>query len=736
MANRTLSQLMLTAFGVSLLAGAGQLGLAFGFGVVRLTGAFTGATANQWPAQLVWVGWFVMNAAVIGAVLTQQLARRDEQLTGTGRQVAIAGSAALGAMVVAPLCMRPARGAEIVSVDPVRVVAICAVLGAVIGTGAALAVLMRPPFAWNMAAVAGVMWLVALLSVVPSLGASGPLTPVRLGVLEPAWLDADTAQQLALLILPMLTLLAGAATGALARQHGYPPLISGPSGAAGPLLVAFAYLAAGPGGVGDRYQLSPYYGALIAVAVGTLGSAATALLPRPPASPAATGAIAPSAILPPLPATPTLPASADRRTGRESTASSATAAADPGPGAGPGPAAAASDGTPTTEEPPRPAGHPPAMPLPDGGAVLDTPQEAEATTSPPHWHWPEAPHTPPAMPEASLPAPPPANAPAASPLAGPTLTPASSPTSPTPTSPTPTPASTPDASPSTGLAVGEAGRYRPADALPVESSVDPSPVGDGSDIPAAARSTAPEDAPPGGGTGEPTPAEAPPRPRRRFSMPDLSRATTWKLTAAQQPDPPPSANEPVPPVETEPPTAGQEKLQPAGTEQPTAHQEEPRSAGTGPVAEPVAEPEAPPVGTATGSGPPDGPVPADPAQGAAATRGTPAPRVSTDPAAAIRDVSAAFTRPPAARVEEAQPDGGHRDRDGRRHKDGRRGLFRRGGSRSDTVGTAAQREEPLAAQDEEYVHWVTGLSRPMTDDEPAPKESRRSLRSSGRHHRD
>ena len=40
MAFRTWGRLLLTALGVSVLAGAGQLGVAYGFGIVRLTGAF------------------------------------------------------------------------------------------------------------------------------------------------------------------------------------------------------------------------------------------------------------------------------------------------------------------------------------------------------------------------------------------------------------------------------------------------------------------------------------------------------------------------------------------------------------------------------------------------------------------------------------------------------------------------------------------------------------------------
>ncbi|MBX7265223.1 hypothetical protein KIF24_03570 [Micromonospora sp. Llam7] len=105
-----------------------------------------------------------------------------------------------------------------------------------------------------------------------------------------------------------------------------------------------------------------------------------------------------------------------------------------------------------------------------------------------------------------------------------------------------------------------------------------------------------------------------------------------------------------------------------------------------------------------------------------------APDVSTDPTATARDLSAAFTRPPAARAEDVQPDSGP----GR----GRRGLFRRGRPRSGEADAVAERDEPLPEQDEEYVDWVAGLSRPLTDDETeAPKSSRRSLRSTGRHHR-
>ncbi|NIL39986.1 hypothetical protein HCB17_01535 [Salinispora arenicola] len=281
MAFRTWGKLLLTALGASLLAGAIQLGIAFGFGIVRLTGAFTGDSVNQWPAQLTWVGWIAANAAVAGAIGAERLARRDGLLTGIGRQAAVAGAATLGAIVVAPLCMQPARAADLVTAAPVWAVATCAVLGAVAGGGAALAVLARPPLGWSVALVAGVVWLLALISVAPSLGETGPLRTVRLGVWEPSWLSTTAAHRLSLLCLPVVALLVGASTGGLARRRELPPLVGGLTGVAGPVLLAFTYLAAGSGDEVNRYQAAPYYGALLAVATGALGSAAAVVLRWP-----------------------------------------------------------------------------------------------------------------------------------------------------------------------------------------------------------------------------------------------------------------------------------------------------------------------------------------------------------------------------------------------------------------------------------------------------------------------
>ncbi|MFF5174891.1 hypothetical protein ACFY3U_19965 [Micromonospora sp. NPDC000089] len=382
MAFRTWGRLLLTALGVSVLAGAGQLGVAYGFGIVRLTGAFT--DVNRWPAQLAWVGWFAVTAAVAGAVLTGRLARRDGLAGRTGGQVAISAAAALGALVVAPLCMQPARAAELSTIDPVWAVGICAVVGAVVGAGAASAVLLRPPLGWNVALLAAAVWLLALISVAPTLLSTGPLRTVRLGVLEPGWLGAGTAQRLTMVLLPVVALVVGVVTGAVARRRGHAPLIAAGSGAAGPVLLAFAYLTAGPGDAVDRYQLAPYYGAVIAVGTGALGSVAAALLRWPLVSrrDPAGDAIEPTDILAPLPDVPA-PATGAATGDLTAVATGPTPANSPN---GPIPVGVSGGPVPAGTGPiaggtgPRPArASAPGASGSDGPAAAPTPA---------HWEWP------------------------------------------------------------------------------------------------------------------------------------------------------------------------------------------------------------------------------------------------------------------------------------------------------------------------------------------------------------
>lgn len=290
MAIRTWGRVLLAALGAGIVAGAGQLGIAYGLGIVRFNRTFDAATTNHWPAQLVWTGWFAMVAAVVGAVIADRLARRYELPTTLGAQASTSAAAALGALVVAPLSMQPARMAQVASTDPVTSAGVAAALGAGVGLVAALATLGRRPVGWNIGAVTGVAWFLAVMSVMPSLGPTDPLPAVRLGGLDPSWLNAGTSQRLAVVTMPALALVVGALGGAVARWHGFPVPVVAACGVAGPAMLALAYLVAGAGEATDAYQAAPYWGALIAAGAGALGSvlAAAARWPLIAAGPAET----------------------------------------------------------------------------------------------------------------------------------------------------------------------------------------------------------------------------------------------------------------------------------------------------------------------------------------------------------------------------------------------------------------------------------------------------------------
>jgi hypothetical protein len=154
-------------------------------------------------------------------------------------------------------------------------------LGAAAGALAAVAVLTHRAIAWNVVAVTAAVWLLALVSVAPSLGLADSPPAVRLGVLDPAWLDVGLGQRLAVVTMPALALAAGATLGALARWRAHAVMPAAASGAAGSALLAVSYLAAGPGESTDTFQAAPYWGALLAVGAGALGSVLAAVTRLP-----------------------------------------------------------------------------------------------------------------------------------------------------------------------------------------------------------------------------------------------------------------------------------------------------------------------------------------------------------------------------------------------------------------------------------------------------------------------
>ncbi|MDG4763709.1 hypothetical protein O7632_06240 [Solwaraspora sp. WMMD406] len=277
MAIRSGLKALFVAFGAAAFVGAVQLGLGFGLDLVRLSRTFTGPAAGHWPAQLTWVAWFAIIAAVTGAAAAHRYAdrrQRSRPRPTVPRSIAFALMAAAGAAaVVVPLTVLPARTAVVGSGDGTALVGLAAGIGAGIGAVAAMIALVHPVIRWSIVTFTGVLWLLALLSVAPAVGMYQPTADVRLGVLAPAGLDPDGAGRQAMVLLPVLALLIAVAVSALARWLAQPVFAGAVAGMAGPAVLAAAYLVAG--GQGARYQSDPYWAALLAVAVGAVGSIAT-----------------------------------------------------------------------------------------------------------------------------------------------------------------------------------------------------------------------------------------------------------------------------------------------------------------------------------------------------------------------------------------------------------------------------------------------------------------------------
>ena len=157
-----------------------------------------------------------MLAAVAGALAADWLAAATDSPRALGSRVAYAVAAGVGA------AGRRAAGdaAGAVADGPRRstrstIAGLSAVLGAV-GRRLRRARPCSPNArsAGTSRAVTELVWLLALISVAPSLGPDDPLPEVRLGVLDPTWLSDGTAQRLAVIVMPALALVAPAPASA------------------------------------------------------------------------------------------------------------------------------------------------------------------------------------------------------------------------------------------------------------------------------------------------------------------------------------------------------------------------------------------------------------------------------------------------------------------------------------------------------------------------------------------
>ncbi|MGC4808392.1 hypothetical protein [Micromonospora sp. DT233] len=338
MAGRRWGGSIATAVGVAAGTGAAQLGFGYGLGIINW--AATDAAAGDqtaWVASLAWATWIAGTSTIAGAASARYLRHRhtaddgepspadphpanpqpaDPQPTdprpagpatvaattggdgpspahaGPGRggdrgfaSAALALAGGLGALVTVLLVAVPARMAAVPDVStPQAVAAAYAGVGVLIGVLMAGWVLRSPAAAANVIATIGWLWLLAVVAVVDGVLSGRGLTTAQLGIWQLSgdrsgfWLQDWFYWPGALLALASALLIGALAARRAARspQHR---LGAAASGAAGPLLVALAYLLATPG-LADigRAQVSAHLVAPYAVVAGLAGSMLTAAL--------------------------------------------------------------------------------------------------------------------------------------------------------------------------------------------------------------------------------------------------------------------------------------------------------------------------------------------------------------------------------------------------------------------------------------------------------------------------
>lgn len=278
-------------------AGAAQLGLAYGLGVMLWLPSTDGAGESAWVASLGWALWISATSTVAGAVCADWLSSPP----GTGREgrrwlaptrlasalgrTALAVAAAIGASVTVVLVAVPARAATRADTfSPQTIAAGYAVLGVLLGLLMAIWAVSSRPVARNVMATVAWLWLLAVGAVIDGVVSGQGFTAAQLGVWQISsdsdrywfrdyfyWPGAVVSLGSALLI--------GALAARSAARQPQARVAAAISGGAGPLLVAAAYFLAAPRLVGVRAeQLSAHLMAPYAVVAGVAGSAIAAAL--------------------------------------------------------------------------------------------------------------------------------------------------------------------------------------------------------------------------------------------------------------------------------------------------------------------------------------------------------------------------------------------------------------------------------------------------------------------------
>jgi hypothetical protein len=269
-----------TAAGAAAVTGAAQLGLGYGLGVVAWP---AGPTPDDgvWLGSLGWATWIAASATVFGAVLAARLRYRP---AGPWR-LTLAASAAVGALLPLVLIALPARTAvRSDTFAPATIAAGYAGVGILVGAVVAYWAVVSRPVAANLIATAVWLWLLAATAVAVELTIhrsyathltswqfADPGGVARYGAIH--WPSAVLTLGAALIL--------GILTSWPAVRRGDLDLSAAASGAAGPVLVAVAFLVLAPrltgtaGTLESAFLIAPY-----AVLAGLAGSAISVAIGR------------------------------------------------------------------------------------------------------------------------------------------------------------------------------------------------------------------------------------------------------------------------------------------------------------------------------------------------------------------------------------------------------------------------------------------------------------------------
>ncbi|WP_025619051.1 hypothetical protein [Salinispora cortesiana] len=313
----------MTALGTAAGAGAAALGFGYGLGIINWAPPPDETVAiTAWTASLIWATWIAATSTVAGAICAQRLRHRGpvahpptgshgelssadstadnpsgpDADAATPREwrsqaepgasdsvlgkLALAGAAGFGALITVLLTAVPARVAAVPGVAaPREVAAGYAALGVLVGVAIAAWALHSRAAATNVISTVGWLWLLAVVAVVDGVIVGRGLNTAQLGIWQLSvggtelWLRDWFYWPGALLSLGS-ALLIGVLVARGTAQRPDQQVGATASGAAGPLLVAVAYLLAVPDladlapGQASAHLIAPY-----AVIIGFGGSA-------------------------------------------------------------------------------------------------------------------------------------------------------------------------------------------------------------------------------------------------------------------------------------------------------------------------------------------------------------------------------------------------------------------------------------------------------------------------------